>query len=107
MGFAGKQVQLVSSIKLPVITREYSRQRTIMVKFLLVNRPSTYNAILGRMALNVLRAVTSTSHLNMKFPIEQRVGEMKGDQLVARQCYNIKLKDAIEKTNSGLKGEEK
>jgi hypothetical protein len=55
------------------------------------------------MALNELRAITSTSHLKMKFPTEQGVGEVKGDQWVARQYYNITLKDVPEKTAPGDK----
>jgi len=50
----------------------------IMVKFLLIDQPSAYNAILGRTALNNLKAITSTSHLKMKFPTLQGVGEVKG-----------------------------
>ncbi|KAK2996329.1 hypothetical protein RJ639_026105 [Escallonia herrerae] len=34
-----------------------------------------------------LRAVVSTYHMKMKFPTENGVGEVKGDQVVARQCY--------------------
>ncbi|KAK2998712.1 hypothetical protein RJ639_022649 [Escallonia herrerae] len=49
--------------------------------------PSAYNAILGRPALNQLQAMVSTYHLKMKFPIENEIGEVKGDQPTARQCY--------------------
>jgi hypothetical protein len=42
----------------------------MMVKFLLIDRPSAYNAILRRTTLNELKAITSTSHLNMKFLTE-------------------------------------
>jgi hypothetical protein len=45
-----------------------------MVKFLLIDRPSAYNAILGRTALNNLKAITSTPHLKIKFPTERGVG---------------------------------
>ncbi|KAK2965054.1 hypothetical protein RJ639_029535 [Escallonia herrerae] len=48
--------------------------------------PSAYNAILGRPALNRLQAVVSTYHLKM-FPTEHGIGEVKGDQTTARQCY--------------------
>ena len=53
--------------------------------------PSAYNAILGRLGLNVLRAVVSTYHLKLKFPTSQGIGEVRGDQALARHCYNIAL----------------
>lgn len=65
-----------------------------MVKFLLIDRPSAYNAIIGRTILNQLGAVASTPHLKMKFPTENRVDEVIGDQWAAWHCYNVTLKDA-------------
>ncbi|XP_062177089.1 uncharacterized protein LOC133882022 [Alnus glutinosa] len=70
VGFTGEQVLPLGSIELPVTAGMYPRQRTVMVRFLIINRPSAYNAILGRTALNEFRAVTSTPHLSMKFPTE-------------------------------------
>jgi hypothetical protein len=61
-----------------------------MVRFLIIDRPSAYNAILGRIALNDLKAVTSTPHLSMKFPTEKGVGVEKGNQRMARACYNTR-----------------
>ncbi|GFZ16012.1 hypothetical protein Acr_25g0004210 [Actinidia rufa] len=49
--------------------------------------PSPYNAILGRPTLGGIKAITSTYHLKMKFPTLTRIGEVKGDQKVARQCF--------------------
>ena len=69
-----------------------------MVDFLVVDRPFAYNAIIGRPGLNKLRAATSTYHLMMKFPTEEGVGEVKGDQLAARRCYNISIKKVSEPT---------
>lgn len=101
VGFAGEQVHPVGSIELPVTVGEHPRQRTIMTRFLLIDKPSAYNAIIGRAALNELEAVTSTAHLKMKFPTKEGVGEVKGDQWAARQCYNISLKDQPGKTDPG------
>uniref|UniRef100_A0A2N9GMX4 Uncharacterized protein n=1 Tax=Fagus sylvatica TaxID=28930 RepID=A0A2N9GMX4_FAGSY len=61
------------------------------VDFLVVNCPSAYNAIIGRPTLNRLRAVTSTYHLLLKFPTEHGIGEVRGDQVVARECYLASL----------------
>ncbi|XP_059441920.1 uncharacterized protein LOC132174250 [Corylus avellana] len=79
-------------VSLPVTVGTTPRQSTTMVDFLVIDRPSSYNAIIGRPSLNKLKAVTSTYHLMMKFPIEEGVGVVKGDQVTARKCYNISLK---------------
>jgi hypothetical protein len=50
-----------------------------MVKFLVVDKPSAYNAIFGRTTLNELKVVMSTPHLSMKFPNAEGVGVVKGD----------------------------
>jgi hypothetical protein len=106
VGFAGEQVQPVGSIELPVTAGDYPVTKTIMVKFLLIDRPSAYNGILGRTALNDLKAITSTSHLKIKFPIERGIGEVRGEQSVARHCYNITMKGTPSRGNGGEKGEQ-
>ena len=34
----------------------------------------------------------------MKFPTEEEVGEVKGNQLIARRCYNISMKKVSDST---------
>ncbi|XP_059428567.1 uncharacterized protein LOC132162341 [Corylus avellana] len=92
VGFAGEQVQPMGLISLPIISGIAPKQSTIMVDFLVVDRPSAYNAIIGRPSLNKLKAATSTYHLKMKFPTNEGVGEVKGDQVAARKCNNTSLK---------------
>jgi hypothetical protein len=88
VGFVGEKVQPIGLISLLVTVRTTPKQATIMVNFLEVNHPSAYNAIIGYPSLNKLKAATSTYHLKMKFPTKEVVGEVKGDQAVARKCYN-------------------
>ena len=66
---------------------DYPQQITKDVSFLVVDCSSTYNAILGRPTLNAWKAVTLTYHLMIKFPIEYEVGEVRGDYVVALECY--------------------
>jgi hypothetical protein len=106
VGFVEEQVQPVGSIELPVTARDYPTTKTILVNFLLIDRPSAYNAILGRTALNDLKAITSTSHLKIKFPTERGVGEVRGEQGVARQCYNVTMKGAPSRGNCEKRGEQ-
>jgi hypothetical protein len=84
--------EVVYPIGLLVTARTVPKLSTVMVDFLLIDRPSAYNAIMGRPALNKLKAVTSTYHFMMKFPTEEGVGVVRGDQLAARRCYNISIK---------------
>ena len=53
----------------------------------MVDCSSAYNAILGRPTLNSWRAITSTYHLMIKFPTDYGVGELRGNQVAAHECY--------------------
>ncbi|KAK3036388.1 hypothetical protein RJ639_032157 [Escallonia herrerae] len=86
-GFSNHSVAVEGIIALPVTIGTPPTQANLMLDFMVVKVPSTYNAILERPALNQLQAVVSTYHLKMKFPIENGIGEVKGDQTTARQCY--------------------
>ena len=87
VGFGGMKVQPIGTITLPAIVGTHPQQVTRNVNFLVVDCSSSYNAIIGRPTLNSWKAVTSTYHLSVKFPTEHGVGEVHGDQLVARECY--------------------
>ena len=47
--------------------------------------------IIRRPTLNHWKAITSTYCLKIKFPTENGVGEVKGDQMLARECYQAVL----------------
>ncbi|KAL0445003.1 UNVERIFIED_CONTAM: hypothetical protein Slati_2223000 [Sesamum latifolium] len=62
-------------------------RRTCMLKFLVVDVPSAYNAILGRPTLNNFQAVISMYHMKIKFSTPGGVGEVQGDPLQSRKYY--------------------
>ncbi|XP_059638728.1 uncharacterized protein LOC132281003 [Cornus florida] len=92
IGFFGEKVFPLGVITLPLIAKTSPKQVTVMVEFLVVDCPSTYNIILGRMTLNAIRAVTSMYHLLMQFFTEQSIGELRGDQAIVRKCYTVALR---------------
>jgi len=51
-----------------------------------------YNLHFGRSSLNKIRAVVSTIHLKMDFPVEDSVITMKFDQEDANKCYKNSLR---------------
>ena len=69
----------------------YPRQLTRQLDFLVVDCPSSYNVIIERPTLNQWKAPTSTYCLKVKFPTENGVGEVIGDQVLARKCYQAVL----------------
>ncbi|XP_075659001.1 uncharacterized protein LOC142628848 [Castanea sativa] len=87
VGFGGMKVQLVGTITLPMVVGAYPQQIAKEVNFLVVDCSSSYNAIIGRLTLNIWKAVTFTYHLSVKFPTEYGEGQVQGDQLAARKCY--------------------
>ena len=86
--FIGDSITPMGVISLPMTLGEYPRQSCVMADFLVIDQPSAFNAILRRLSLRELRAITSIYHLFMKFPTPNGMEEVKGDQQEARQCYN-------------------
>ena len=87
VGFGGTRVLPLGVITLLVTVGDYPQQILQDVTFLVINCSSTYNGILGRPTLNSWKAATSTYHLMIKFPMEYGIGELRGDQVAARECY--------------------
>ncbi|GAV86329.1 hypothetical protein CFOL_v3_29760, partial [Cephalotus follicularis] len=93
VGFTGETIHPLGSINLSVVAGTAPRQTQVEMTFLVVDIPSPYNAIIGRPGLNLLEAIVSTRHLLMKFPTRFGVGEVRGDQEVARRCYKTAISD--------------
>jgi len=91
VNFSGDRVYLKGIISLQITARTYPTQVTRMVDFLIIDCPSSYNVILGQPTLNCLKAVTSTYCLKVKFSTPHGTGEIIGDQLLARECYQTVL----------------
>jgi len=62
--------------------------------FVIIDEPSAYNAFLGRPALAAFRIILSPWNLTMKFPTDNGVGVLKGDQNAGRECYLIELRES-------------
>ena len=78
-------------VTLTVTAGSHPFQVTNRHNFLVVDSPSSYNVIIGRPTLNRWKTAISTYCLKVKFPTEQGVGEIKGDQVLARECYQAIL----------------
>ncbi|GFY98929.1 hypothetical protein Acr_13g0003300 [Actinidia rufa] len=89
---SGNTTHPLGWINLPITLGTEPQQTTVWQDFIVVDCPSPYNSILGRPTLGRIKAITSTYHLKMKFPTLTGIGEVKGDQKVARQCFISAMK---------------
>ncbi|XP_030923041.1 uncharacterized protein LOC115949919 [Quercus lobata] len=87
VGFGGMRVFPIGAVTLSVTVGDYPQQITKEVTFLVVTCSFAYNAILGRPTLNSLKAVILTYHLMIKFPTDYGVGELRRNQVAAREYY--------------------
>nr|GEV43955.1 reverse transcriptase domain-containing protein [Tanacetum cinerariifolium] len=87
-------------IDLRVTIGEPRRNKTILLEFAIVKCRSPYNIILGRTRMRSLRAVGSTIHLMIKFPMPNGVTTMKTgweaefmERNKVASAYGINVKD--------------
>jgi len=96
VGFSGDPVAVRGYVDLRttfVADENEDASKTITIRFIVVQSPSSYNVLLGRPSLNRLEAIISTSHLKVKFPTtEGKIVTLKVDQATARKCYKNSLK---------------
>ncbi|KAM6593606.1 hypothetical protein CsatA_001309 [Cannabis sativa] len=89
VGFSGEQKHSVGEVTRHV----YAEGVNLQTKFIVVDSPSAYNAILGRPWIHSMKAVPSTYHQVIRFPTKWGVKEIWGAQKTARDCYQNSLKE--------------
>ena len=80
VSFTGDRIVLKGIVTLTIIVGTYPAQVTKEIDFLI-----------GDPALNRLKAAISTYYLKVKFPTAHRVVEIRGDQVLARECHQAAL----------------
>ena len=78
---------------------------TKIVEFFVVDRPASYNAIVGTPWLYSMRAIPSTFHLCLMFPTPHGIETIEGDLKVSQVCFAVELKrkSSIEETSPNKK----
>ena len=88
VGFTGHRVHPLGTAVIDVSVGTAPKRLTTRVQFTIVDiEDPAYNGILGRTFMTAIGAIVSPSHLKMKFPTPEGIGEMTGDQKRGRICY--------------------
>ena len=91
LSFNGDRVYPKGIVTLTITVGTYPMQLTRQLHFLIIDCPLFYNVIIGRPTLNKWKATKSTYCLKVKFPTDNGVGKVKGNQILARECYQAVL----------------
>ena len=73
--FTGDSVTPKGVISLPMTVGDYPKQSYVMTDFLVIDQPSAFNPVLGRLSLRALKTITSIYHLLMELPTPNSVGQ--------------------------------
>ncbi|XP_073153205.1 uncharacterized protein [Henckelia pumila] len=100
-GFTGHAIRPLGLVHLPLTLGKSNGCKTRIVSFIIVDASSAYNAILGRLAMTTFMAVASALHQKIKFPVGNEVGEVQGDQVIARKCYveEVRIEKKVTRTD--------
>jgi len=99
LGFGGHEVHSLGTIHLPVRFGNKSKFKSLEVDFLVVHVPTSYNVISGRPTLHRVRDVVAPYLIQLQFKTDDGdVGELRGDQRTARECYLVSIEPLLERT---------
>ena len=70
----------------------YAAGVNLHITFVVLDSPSAYNVILGRLWILEMRAVPSTFHQVIRFPNAWNVKEIRGEQAISHDCYRNTLR---------------
>ena len=82
VSFKGKTVTPRSQIRLPIQTG----LDVVEVDFIVMDAYLPYTAIMARLWLHALEAISSTLHQKVKYSLDGQVKEIVGNQSMVRQC---------------------
>lgn len=80
IGFSVDVLRLVGEVTLPISFGDPPVVAINSLKFLVMDVEFPFNMILGRPSLNIFQAVVSIYHAKIKFPVNELVGEVRGNK---------------------------
>ena len=105
--FGGERLALMGIIELPITVGSKPFERTVMLDFVMVEKRSPYQMILGQPFMRISQCVISTHYLALKYIVNGVVGVVKGDQRMARSYYATTAKETLQVTVLDNRGDSK
>ncbi|GKD49297.1 reverse transcriptase domain-containing protein [Tanacetum coccineum] len=88
-GFTGEKIWPMGQLRLPVMVGNKEHSTTAWMNFMVIRSPSPYNGIIGRPGISAIRAVPSTAHGMLKFPIDGGIVTIYNTAAPPKECNTV------------------
>ncbi|GKA01068.1 reverse transcriptase domain-containing protein [Tanacetum coccineum] len=89
IGFSGETIWPLGQIALLVKIGDEIHSTSTWMNFMVIRSPSQYNTIIGRPGIRKIRAVPSTAHGMLKFPVEGGTVTLQSSKVIPMECVMI------------------
>ncbi|GJR30442.1 hypothetical protein Tco_1106674 [Tanacetum coccineum] len=89
IGFSGETIWPLGQIALLVKIGDEVHSTSSWMNFMVIRSPSQHNAIIGRPGIRKIRAVPSTAHGMLKFPVEGGTVTLQSSRVIPMECAMI------------------
>ncbi|GJY13758.1 reverse transcriptase domain-containing protein [Tanacetum coccineum] len=89
IGFSGETIWPLGQIALLVKIGDEVHSTSAWMNFMVIRSPSQHNAIIGRPGIRKIRAVPSTAHGMLKFPVEDGTVTLQSSRVIPMECAMI------------------
>ncbi|GKB98199.1 reverse transcriptase domain-containing protein [Tanacetum coccineum] len=89
IGFSRETIWPLGQIALLVKIGDEVHSTSAWMNFMVIRSPSQHNAIIGRPGIRRLRAVPSTTHGMLKFPVEGGTVTLQSSRVIPMECAMI------------------
>ncbi|GJV49513.1 reverse transcriptase domain-containing protein [Tanacetum coccineum] len=89
IGFSGETIWPLGQIALLVKIGNEVHSTSAWMNFMVIRSPSQHNAIIGRPGIRKIRAVPSTGHGMLKFPVEGGTVMLQSSRVIPMECAMI------------------
>ncbi|GKA94875.1 reverse transcriptase domain-containing protein, partial [Tanacetum coccineum] len=89
IGFSGETIWPLGQISLLVKIGDEEHSTSAWMNFMIIRSPSQHNAIIGRPGIRKIRAIPSTTHGMLKFPVEGGTVTLQSSRVIPMECAMI------------------
>jgi hypothetical protein len=85
-GFTGEKIWPMGQLRLLVVVGDEQHSTATWINFMIIKSPLPYNGIIGRPGISSMRAVPSTAHGMLKFPVKGGIVTLYKTTVPPKEC---------------------